>query len=62
LLVIARDSNGLAAGWSDCGGGSEDGWVKVDDHDDDDDLEDLVLWIEIKKQVAILREGMEEKA
>jgi hypothetical protein len=30
--------------------------------EDDGDLDDLVLWVEIKKQVAILREGMEETA
>ncbi|KAK4235739.1 putative ATPase [Achaetomium macrosporum] len=59
LLVIARDSNGRA-GWSD-GGGSENGWVRIDGNDGDDDLEDLILWVEIKKQVAILRKGMEEK-
>jgi hypothetical protein len=41
----------------------EDGWVGVADDEgvDDGDLDDLVLWVEIKKQIAILREGMEEK-
>jgi hypothetical protein len=29
--------------------------------DEDDDLDELILWREIKKQVAILREGMEKK-
>lgn len=36
-----------------------DGWVGVR-ADGGGDLEGLVLWVEIKKQVAILREGMEE--
>jgi hypothetical protein len=52
---------------------AEDDWVQVlgnnkpleddDDDDDDDDpeLDELPLWVEIKKQVAILREGMEDK-
>ncbi|KAH0492646.1 hypothetical protein TgHK011_007591 [Trichoderma gracile] len=49
---------------------AEDDWVQVldynkpveDDDDDDDDpvLDELPLWVEIKKQVAILREGMED--
>jgi hypothetical protein len=29
---------------------------------DEDDLDRLELWIEIRKQVKILREGMEDKA
>ncbi|KAI0014802.1 P-loop containing nucleoside triphosphate hydrolase protein [Xylariomycetidae sp. FL0641] len=48
----------------------EDGWVEVcaaekegggggGGGDDDDGLDDLVLWVELKKQVEILREGME---
>ncbi|TFB07550.1 putative ATPase YjoB [Trichoderma ghanense] len=46
---------------------SDDGWVQVLDQDekpvedDDPELDDLPLWVEIKKQVAILREGMEDK-
>ncbi|KAK8041764.1 hypothetical protein PG993_006287 [Apiospora rasikravindrae] len=45
----------------------EDDWVGVvgssggKGRDGDDELEDLVLWIEIKKQIKILREGMEDK-
>ncbi len=35
----------------------EDGWVCVLD----EDLEKLVLWVEIKQQIEILREGMEDK-
>lgn len=37
----------------------EDDWVGV--VGGGDDLEDLVLWVEIKKQIKILREGMEDK-
>lgn len=33
-----------------------------DDDDDSDDLEQYILWVEIKKQVAILREGMDDKS
>ena len=37
----------------------EDG--KDGDDDDDDDLKDLLLWKEIKKQIQILRDEMDEK-
>ncbi|KAL7817556.1 P-loop containing nucleoside triphosphate hydrolase protein [Trichoderma aethiopicum] len=45
---------------------AEDDWVQVLDGndrpvEDDPELDELPLWVEIKKQVAILREGMEEK-
>ncbi|KXX76202.1 putative ATPase YjoB [Madurella mycetomatis] len=53
LLVIARDAKE-----PDDESGDEEGWVAVVD---DDDLEQLILWVEIKRQVAILREGMEKK-
>lgn len=38
-------------------------WVKVLDRpvEESPELDELALWVEIKKQVAILREGMEEK-
>jgi hypothetical protein len=65
LLAIARDARDPA------GSGPvaekdeiESGWVAVAGQcgaEDDEDLDDLVLWVEIKKQVAILREGMEKK-
>jgi SpoVK/Ycf46/Vps4 family AAA+-type ATPase len=61
LIVIARDSEGSAAWESTGSDGIEDGWVGVGASEDDGDLDDLVLWVEIQKQVAILREGMEEK-
>ncbi|KAL2132982.1 hypothetical protein VTI74DRAFT_3052 [Chaetomium olivicolor] len=58
LLVIARDSK-MPAGWRL--EGIDDGWVGVasSDDNDDDGLDDLILWVEIKKQVEILGEGME---
>jgi hypothetical protein len=72
LIVVARgggdgdgsSEEGSAAGWEAVEGDEiEDGWVGVADDEgvDDGDLDDLVLWVEIKKQIAILREGMEEK-
>ncbi|KAL0941342.1 ATP-dependent zn protease [Colletotrichum truncatum] len=40
----------------------EDDWLGVVDASaEDEDLEKLILWVEIKRQVEILREGMEEK-
>ena len=38
----------------------KDDWIGVlgKTDDDDDDLNKLVLWVEIKKQIEILREGM----
>jgi ATP-dependent 26S proteasome regulatory subunit len=61
LIVIARDSEGLGQWESAKDDEIKDGWVEVAESEDDDDLDDLILWVEIKKQVAILREGMEEK-
>lgn len=62
LLAMARDGSEGASG-SDH---HEDAWVVLDDSeeeapadDDDDDLNKLKLWVEIKKQVEILRQGME---
>lgn len=62
LLALARRSPGdkgrseeslmqdVGDGWLDVSGGG-------DDHGDGD-LDGLVLWVEIKKQVETLREGM----
>ena len=62
LIAIARNSNsGVAGKWGFRGDEIEDGWVGVTASEDDGDLGDLALWVEIKKQVAILREGMQEK-
>jgi SpoVK/Ycf46/Vps4 family AAA+-type ATPase len=60
LLAIARRSEGAKRRSEetltrDMG----DGWLDV--ASDDGDLDHLVLWVEIKKQVEILREGMEEE-
>ncbi|RFU81873.1 atpase [Trichoderma arundinaceum] len=43
---------------------AEDDWVKVLDKpvEESPELDELELWVEIKKQVAILREGMEKTA
>lgn len=42
---------------------AEDDWVQVLDKpaEENPDLDELPLWVEIKKQVAILREGMEDQ-
>lgn len=39
----------------------DDGWVGIATVDRQE-LEGLALWVEIKKQIEILREGMEEAA
>lgn len=39
----------------------KDDWIGViGKSDDDSDLDKLVLWVEIKKQIEILRQGMQE--
>lgn len=62
MLALARDGGkgGLA------GDDSEEAWELVSDteeggsdDDDDDDLDKLKLWVEIQKQVEILRQGIE---
>lgn len=71
LLAIARQSGSSPAAaiveeedleeWDVAG---EDVWVGVTlggGDRDDDDLDGLVLWIEIKKQIKTLREGMEKE-
>lgn len=64
LLAIARGSKSGDSEPADGNGGLTedlaDGWVGVRAVGDDD-LEDLPLWVEIKKQIEILREGMEDK-
>lgn len=66
LLAIAQKAKKEkpVRSFSDAGGQLttqelEDEWVSV--VDGGDELEDLVLWVEIKKQIKILREGMEDK-
>lgn len=58
LLAIARGSKekcspGLEGRMEDLG----DGWIGVGDTGDDD-LDDFTLWVEIKKQIKVLREGI----
>ncbi len=59
LIAIAQKSR-VAGEWDFKGDEIEDGWVGVAS-EDNGDLDDLALWVEIKKQVAILREGMQER-
>jgi transitional endoplasmic reticulum ATPase len=56
LLALARDGVTAAVESED----DDSDWVGVC-HVGDDDLEKLPLWVEIQKQVAILREGMDEE-
>jgi len=65
LLALARQEKGAAqgaaqgaAGWMEEMG---DGWVGVLGSNKSDGLEKNALWIEMKKQIKILREGMEEE-
>ena len=60
LLAIARRSEDPDACKSFDGVAADDvdgDWISVLSFSDDD-LEKLILWVEIKKQVEILREGM----
>ncbi|KAI1631101.1 ATPase [Biscogniauxia mediterranea] len=64
LLAIARKSGSSISGSNGDTEDDDNGWVNVcavggGGSDDDEDLKGLVLWVEIKKQVQILREGME---
>lgn len=70
LLAIARDSkekeevlarSGIEDDWERLTLEDSDGSDDGDDDGDDEDLEKYVLWVEIKKQVAILREGIEHE-
>ncbi|OTA95535.1 hypothetical protein M434DRAFT_393752 [Hypoxylon sp. CO27-5] len=61
LLAIARKEKGIDFSYEKpLMQEMSDGWVGVLDGDHDD-LDDFILWVEIKKQVAILRESMKEK-
>jgi len=63
LLAIARRSKTKPTI-----GGSAEAWVLVSDDfgdalaSDKGDLDRLELWVEIKKQIKILREGIEEES
>lgn len=62
LLAIARRSETKVTSR-----GSAEAWVLVGDDDgfamtsNDGDLDKLELWVEIKKQIKFLREGIEDE-
>ncbi|KAH6654764.1 ATPase [Truncatella angustata] len=58
LLAIARRSKSDKPNPRGLMENLEDDWIGIDTHDDD--LENLILWVEIKKQVQVLRDGMRE--
>jgi transitional endoplasmic reticulum ATPase len=62
LLAIARASEARQTSTlgSRSSGESVDEWVEVYSYANDD-LDDLVLWVEIKKQIDILRQGMDQQ-
>ncbi|KAG7137154.1 putative ATPase YjoB like protein [Verticillium longisporum] len=57
LLALARRGSG--AGERRTSGASADAWIVVSD-DAGDGLDKLVLWVEIQKQIEILREGIND--
>lgn len=59
LLAIAKRTEKSRPSGQRLGGDIDDEWVGVG-CDDDDDLDCLVLWVEIKKQIEILREGIDK--
>ncbi|KAH7329588.1 P-loop containing nucleoside triphosphate hydrolase protein [Stachybotrys elegans] len=62
LLAIARRSEDAALADAACTLDLDDGWVDVlDSAHTAKDLDKLVLWVEMQKQVAILREGLEDE-
>lgn len=67
LLAIARQSDGSSGGRKRESARPalteqlDDDWLGVVDVSGDEDLKKLVLWVEIKKQIEILREGMEQE-
>ncbi len=61
LLVIAGRSEGRVKDEEQGEDAAADGWFHVSPWSLDGDLNRLVLWVEIKKQVKILREGMESE-
>lgn len=70
LLTIARDSkekeeimarSGIEDNWERLTLEDSDGSDDGGGDGDDEDLDRYVLWVEVKKQVAILREGIEHE-
>ncbi|OIW30232.1 hypothetical protein CONLIGDRAFT_359568 [Coniochaeta ligniaria NRRL 30616] len=77
LAIASKSDSARRRAFSPEDGSGEDEWVGVEaddddnDYDDDsddgsdddgDDLDEYVLWVEMQKQIAILREGMEDKS
>lgn len=64
LLAIARDEKpeGIVTAMDVLTIDAADDWVEVVDGSggEDPELEKLVLWVEIRKQVKILREGLNQ--
>ncbi|KAI1075404.1 ATPase [Whalleya microplaca] len=60
LLAIARKTGGGGRHSEELTRDMGDGWLGVCALGDDSGLDELALWVEIKKQIEILREGMEE--
>lgn len=63
LLAIARRSKSAVSEEEEAEEITEDlgdGWLSIQSVGDDNGLNKLVLFVEIKKQVEILREGMDE--
>ncbi|KAH9989304.1 ATPase [Xylariaceae sp. FL0662B] len=60
LLAIAQQMDGPRRHSEELTRDIGGGWLEVCTYGDGDDLDELVLWVEIKKQVEILREGMED--
>jgi transitional endoplasmic reticulum ATPase len=62
LLAIARKSKGSVVEGVSTGDANEDEWVDVCQVASvTKDLDKLILWVEIKKQIAILREGLDSE-
>jgi hypothetical protein len=60
LLAIAHRSRDKARGEDAVGRDVDDGWIDVFDKVSiRKDLDKVLLWVEMKKQVAILREGID---
>lgn len=62
LLAIARRSQHEGRyGEEPQARDADDGWLEVGGGGGDGDLDELVLWVEIRKQIETLREGMESE-
>lgn len=59
LLAIARKSNEQKDGGTLSPDGMDEDWIGIIS-DDDEELDKFVLWKEIKKQIEVLRKGLEK--